>query len=54
MAIMLVSEREKKADRINKTTSATSSTYNGMSSKNASMQVEKIQNWRVLIKNSTA
>jgi hypothetical protein len=44
MAIMLVSEREKNADKINRTASAISSTYSGMSSKrNAFMQVEKIQ-----------
>jgi hypothetical protein len=33
IAIMLVSEREKKADKINRTASAASSTYHGMSSK---------------------
>jgi phosphopantetheine adenylyltransferase len=44
IAIMLVSEREKNADKINKTTSAISSIYNGMSSnRNASTQIEKIQ-----------
>src|SRR5687768_3345827 len=41
---MLVSEREKNADRINRTASAISSTYSGMSSKrNAFMQLKKIQ-----------
>jgi hypothetical protein len=44
IAIILVSEREKNADKINRTASAINSTYNGMSSKrNAFMQVEKIQ-----------
>jgi hypothetical protein len=44
IAIMLVSEREKNADKINRTASAINSTYNGMSSnRNAFMQVKKIQ-----------
>ena len=36
IAIMLVSEREKNADRINKIATAISSTYNGKSSKKSS------------------